>query len=40
MKGMTEIISWILGMGKIVKELEPESLKNEIKKQIESMLEN
>ena len=40
MKGKTEIVSWVLGMGKYIKVLEPENLKNEIKEQISIMLDN
>lgn len=35
-----ELISWILGMRQYVKILEPESLKNEIKKELREMINN
>ena len=40
MKGKVEIKSWILSMGSSVEVLEPETLRNELKKELEEMMKN
>lgn len=40
MKGKIEIKSWILSMGRDVEVLEPEFLRDEIKKELEGMMKN